>query len=257
VCFTAATGRAPFEHRLAVVGGSVAQVRARLEAVASGRETEGVVSGRAGPAPKVAFLFGDSEPYAGMGRQLYESQPVFREALEKCGEALKGVLEKPLLEVLYGAEGALLKEAAYGNAAVFAVEWALARLWRAWGVKPRRVEGHGAGEDVAGVEAGAFGLEEGLKRAVARGPRSARADAEQTLKADGAEVCLEVVPPRPGRSEWTQVLETLGGLYVRGVEVDWAGYDAPYGRRRVVLPTYPFQRQRYWLTRERLTPAAR
>ncbi len=257
VCFTAATGRARFEHRLAVVGGGASQVRVRLEAMAGGRDTEGVVSGRAGPAPKVAFVFGASEPYAGMGRQLYETQPVFREALDKCGEALKGVLEKPLVQVLYGPEGALLKEAAYGNAAVFAVEWALARLWRAWGVEPKRVEGHGVGEDVAGVERGAFGLEEGLKRAVARGPWYAREAAEKAPKTDGAEVCLEVVPPRPGRSEWTQVLETLGGLYVRGVEVDWAGYDAPYGRRRVVLPTYPFQRQRYWLTRERLIPAAR
>ena len=257
VCFTAATGRAHFEHRLAVVGSSAAQVRERLEAAASGRETEGVVSGRAGSAPKVAFVFGASEPYAGMGRQLYETQPVFREALEKCGEALKSVLEKPLVQVLYGPEGARLKEAAYGNAAVFAVEWALARLWRAWGVEPKRVEGHGVGEDVAGVETGALGLEEGLKRAVARGPWSAREAAEKALKTDGAEVGLEVVPPRPGRSEWTQVLETLGGLYVRGVEVDWAGYDAPYGRRRVVLPTYPFQRQRYWLTRERLIPALR
>jgi acyl transferase domain-containing protein len=244
VCFTAATGRAHFEHRLAVVGGSAAQVRERLEAVASGKEPEGVVLGRTSPAPKVAFVFGASEPYAGMGRELYETQPVFREALETCAEALKGVLEKPLVRVLYGPESALLKEAAYGHAAVFAVEWALARLWRAWGVEPRRVEGHGVGEDVAGVETGAFGLEEGLKRAVARKQQPARK--QEAEKADGAEVRLEVVPPKPDRSDWAQVLETLSGLYVRGVEVDWVAYDAPYGRRRVVLPTYPFQRQRYW-----------
>jgi acyl transferase domain-containing protein len=186
-----------------------------------------------------------------MGRQLYDTQPVFREALDKCAEALKGVLERPLVQVLYGPEAALLKEEGYGRAAVFAVQWALARLWRAWGVKPKRAEGEGVGEDVAGVETGALSLEEGLKRAVAREPRPAKA-----LKTDEAEVCLEVVPPRPGRSEWAQVLETLSGLYVRGVEVDWAAYDAPYGRRRVVLPTYPFQRQRYWLTSGEARPGS-
>jgi acyl transferase domain-containing protein/acyl carrier protein len=203
-----------------------------------------VVLGRTSLAPKVAFVFGASEPHAGMGRQLYETQPVFREALDTCADALKGVLEKPLVQVLYGPESALLKEAGYGHAAVFAVQWALARLWRAWGVEPDRVEGHGVGEDVAAVETGAFGLEEGLKRAVARKQQPARKT--EAEKADGAEVRLEVVPPKPDRSEWAQVLETLSGLYVRGVEVDWAAYDAPYGRRRVVLPTYPFQRQRYW-----------
>jgi len=52
---------------------------------------------------------------------------------------------------------------------------------------------------------------------------------------------------RPGRDDWRQVSEALAALYVRGVAVDWAGYDRPYARRKVDLPTYPFQRERYWL----------
>jgi len=52
---------------------------------------------------------------------------------------------------------------------------------------------------------------------------------------------------RKARGEWHQMLASLGGLYVRGVEVDWAGFDRPYTRRRVSLPTYPFERQRYWI----------
>ena len=44
------------------------------------------------------------------------------------------------------------------------------------------------------------------------------------------------------------MLRTLGSLYVKGVEVDWAAFDAPYHRCRAGLPTYPFQRERYWLT---------
>ncbi|MGA3190712.1 MAG: beta-ketoacyl synthase, partial [Bryobacteraceae bacterium] len=52
---------------------------------------------------------------------------------------------------------------------------------------------------------------------------------------------------RRGQSDWRPMLESLGALYVRGTEVDWAGFDKPYERRRVSLPTYPFERQRYWL----------
>src|SRR5437899_4156196 len=51
---------------------------------------------------------------------------------------------------------------------------------------------------------------------------------------------------RPGRNDWEVLLETLGQLYIHGVKVDWQGFDAPYNREKVVLPTYPFQRQRYW-----------
>ena len=63
----------------------------------------------------------------------------------------------------------------------------------------------------------------------------------------------EVVTPlylpslREGHSDWQQMLTNLGELYVRGVKIDWIGFDKDYTRRKVVLPTYPFQRQRYWV----------
>jgi acyl transferase domain-containing protein/acyl carrier protein len=261
VCFTAAAGRAHLEHRLAVVGGSGARLRERLEAVTAGREAEGVFRGSpAGAVPTVAFVFG-GELWEGLGRELDETQPVFREALVKCEEALKEVLEKPLRQVLYGPASALLKERAYARAAVFALEWSLAQLWRAWGVKPEEVVGLGVGEHVAAVEKGAIGLEEGLKLAVGgRGAVGGQWDAlEKELKTRGVGLALVVgshpegrgmagglASLRPSQGVWTQLLETLGTLYVRGVGVDWAAYDAPYARRRVRLPTYPFQRQRYW-----------
>ena len=240
VCFTAAAGRAHFEHRLAVVGGNARKVRELLSAVEAGREAEGVLPGRAvGPAPKVAFVFGgEAEQSAAMGRELYETQPVFREALEQCAAALKGVLEKPLVEVLYGSESALLKEETYGRAAVFAVEWALARMWRAWGVVPQAMVARGVGEYVAAVESGVLILEEGLRMAVGKVPWVHA----ETGTAEGA----EALHLHPGEAEWPRLLKTLGTLYVKGVEVDWAAFDAPYQRRRVALPTYPFQRQRYW-----------
>ncbi len=64
---------------------------------------------------------------------------------------------------------------------------------------------------------------------------------------------------RRGRGEWEQILESLGGLYTRGAEVNWAAFDEPYARRRVTLPTYPFERQPYWMDRTHLrrTPESR
>ncbi|MFN8008645.1 MAG: SDR family NAD(P)-dependent oxidoreductase [Terriglobia bacterium] len=61
---------------------------------------------------------------------------------------------------------------------------------------------------------------------------------------------------RKGRGDWEQLLESLGRLYVRGAKVDWAGYDREYRRRKVSLPTYPFQRQRYWIEDRKTGQAA-
>jgi acyl transferase domain-containing protein len=302
VCFTAAVGRMHLEHRLAVVGANASQLWERLEAAAlghGGRSLEGRVQGA---PPKVAFVFAGEGIAWGLGRHLLETQPVFREALVRCEELLASVLGTPLKPGLLPRAGEpdVAHEGQAARAAVFAREWALAQLWRAWGVEPQVVVGQGVGEYVAGCVAGVFSLEEGLRLAVGRGTgqgygvpklllvsgetgafvgseaskaeywsRRGHAAADwrevaRTLEARGVEVCLELGPRadaaerpgrmawlaslRQGRREWEQLLETLGTLHVRGVEVDWAAYDAPYGRQRVVLPTYAFQRQRYWYT---------
>ena len=59
---------------------------------------------------------------------------------------------------------------------------------------------------------------------------------------------------RPGRGDWEQMLEGLAALYTAGVDVDWAAFDQPYGRRRVSVPTYPFQRERYWVEARPVAP---
>ncbi len=105
-----------------------------------------------------------------MGRQLYETQPTFRQALERCDELLGPYLEQPLLSLLYSASNAtdLLHETAYTQPALFALEYALAQLWRSWGIVPDVVMGHSLGEYVAACVAGVFSLEEGLLLVVER-----------------------------------------------------------------------------------------
>jgi acyl transferase domain-containing protein/NADPH:quinone reductase-like Zn-dependent oxidoreductase len=173
VAHTANAGRAHLRHRLALRADSTEDARAQLEAFLAGREVATVHSGAAAPGdpPRIAFLFtGQGSQYVGMGRQLFETEPVFRAALERCDEILHPHLERPLLSLLYPppdaaaeAEAAsLLEQTAYTQPALFAVEYALAELWRSWGIEPYAVLGHSVGEYVAACVAGVFGLEAGL-----------------------------------------------------------------------------------------------
>ncbi|NEP33355.1 type I polyketide synthase, partial [Moorena sp. SIO3B2] len=412
VCYTANVGRTHFKYRLAVVTKSTEQLQEQLKATAEREETPGVFKGQkiGRKRPKVAFLFtGQGSQYVNMGRQLYESQPTFRQGLDQCDEILRPYLEHPLLEVLYPQDAqnlgsSLLDQTAYTQPALFAIEYALAKLWFSWGIKPKVVMGHSVGEYVAACVAGVFSLEDGLKLismrgrlmqqlppggemvsllasesvvkeaiadyssqeglhkpavsiAAINGPESIVISGEseaiaaicsklealgvktkplqvshafhsplmepmlaefeavakqvtynqpkiplisnitgekvgaeiataeywvshvrqpvrfaqsmKTLNEQGYELFLEIGPKpillgmgrqcvpedvgvwlpslRPGVEEWQQILESLGQLYVKGLKVDWSGFEKDYAGQKVALPTYPFQRQRYWI----------
>ncbi len=167
VCFTANTCRSHFQHRLSVVAGSSAQMREKLAAFIAGTETGGIFAGKEGTQFRIAFLFtGQGSQYVGMGRTLYDTNATFRQSIVRCDEILRPWLKKPLLEVLYNnsrADNALLNETVYTQPALFALEYALAQLWKSWGIEPSVVMGHSVGEYVAACVAGVFSLEDGLK----------------------------------------------------------------------------------------------
>ncbi|MEQ8790735.1 MAG: amino acid adenylation domain-containing protein [Pirellulaceae bacterium] len=172
VCHSANTGRTHFNHRLAVVADTHERLLEKLSAVAEGKKT-GAKVGRVDVAtrPKTAFLFtGQGSQYTGMGRELYETQPVFRRAIDRCEEILDEHLTQRLTSVLYGeSDYSAIDETAYTQPALFAVEYALSALWRSWGVEPDVVLGHSVGEYVAAVVAGVMSLEDGLKLIAHRG----------------------------------------------------------------------------------------
>ncbi|NBD13838.1 type I polyketide synthase [Corallococcus silvisoli] len=400
VCFSANTGRAHLSHRAALTAATPAEAREQLAALAQGQVPAHASRGLSGNRPPVAFLFtGQGSQCEGMGRRLYEAQPVFRKTLERCAALLDGQLSVPLLEVLYPAPGqrSPLHETAYTQPALFSLEYALAELWRSWGVVPTAVMGHSLGEYVAACVAGVFSLEDALRLVVARGrlmqalpedgamvavetgpahaasmmerwkdevsiaainapasvvlsgrrtviqsltaafqaqglriqpltvshafhsplmepmlaafeqvargvhyaqptvdlisnltgelagpeiatpgywTRHVRepvrfADGMRTLHQQGHLVFVEVGPKptllglgrqclpestdalwlpslRADRDDWRQLLTSLCALYTRGGAVDWRGFDRGLARRKVPLPTYPFQRQRCW-----------
>jgi 8-amino-7-oxononanoate synthase len=168
VCFTANTARSHFNHRLAIVADSQS-MSDFLAAYIRKNEISGVVSNQVTgkTPPKIAFLFtGQGSQYVNMGKQLYETEPLFRANIERCDAILRNYLDIPLEKLL---NSDALNETAYTQPALFALEYSLAKLWMSWGIMPSVVMGHSVGEYVAACIAGVFSLEDGLKLIAHRG----------------------------------------------------------------------------------------
>jgi acyl transferase domain-containing protein len=400
LCFTANTGRSHLAQRLAVVGAGAEELRRGLAAHALGAASSALATGRVeGLArPQVAFLFtGQGAQSPGMGRALYETAPVFRRVLDECAARLAPRLGRGLLDVMFAPpETAPIHDAAYAQPATFALEVALAALWRSWGIEPVAVMGHSLGEYAAACVADVLSLEDALRLVAERGRlsgalaedgamaavfapeavvaaevarvpgatiaawngpehvvvsglRGAVEAIRDRLEASGVRVELlrvrhaahsplvepmlpafrralettrfeaprvalvsnvtgavagleelgrpehwlahlrepvrfaqsmralaalgithfvevgphpvllgmgaECVPGagrewlpslRRDRADWSDLLESLQRLYVGGADVDWAGFDRDFGRRRTAAPLYPFRRRRHW-----------
>ncbi len=413
VAFTLHTGRKAFEHRRVLIATDAADAAAALGA----RDPRRVWTSEVEPGDRpIAFLLsGVGDHYAGMARGLYESEEVFRREFDRCAELLRPELGLDLREAVFSGDresGGLdlralagrggaslegpLRETRIAQPAVFAVSWALAQLWRSWGVRPQAVAGYSLGEYTAACLAGVMELAEALafvaRRAaligelpegamlavplaeeeararlspglslaavngpgvsVVSGPASAVAELEARLAGEGlacrrlptthafhsammepardavaglagrfrlaapkvallsnltgtwmgpeetgdpgywsrhlcgtvrfgqavealwsepGRILLEVgpgqglttlalqhpssrgvaIPSLPHAQDRQPdrlfLLGALGKLWLAGVEVDWEGFYAGETRRRLPLPTYPFERKRYWI----------
>ena len=395
LCYTSNVGRAHFDHRLAIAVDSVSQLQSKLASLETGSEQIGSEVQK----NQIALLFtGQGSQYANMGQQLYQTQPVFKAAIDRCSEILDAYLDRSLLEILYPSASCdrAIDETICTQPAIFALEYALAQMWLDWGIKPTAVIGHSVGEYVAATIAGVFELADALKLIAMRGklmqklpsmggmfavladeatvestieqvtgvaiaavnsPQSivisgettAVAEAVSKLEvmgikskplqvshafhsplmkpmleefrqvaesvayqtpqlslisnvtgkianaeiatadywvdhitapvrfADGmktlqqkcnvflevgakpiligmarsnspAKHCLWLPSLRPKKSDWQQILQSLAALYARGVTVNWQNLARGNNVQKIALPTYPFQRQSYWLS---------
>jgi acyl transferase domain-containing protein/acyl carrier protein len=211
VCYTASAGRMHHKHRLAATAASGVEAAEKLSRFASGGKAPGLLNGQRGGKDqrRVALLFsGYGAQYPGMGVGLYDEIAALRDGLDRCAELLRHELDRPLMDVLDDAEA--LANPALGEPAVFALEYALWETWRAWGVEPSMVMGHGVGEYVAACVAGVLSLEDGIKLAAARG-RVSRA-----LPDNGAMAVVFVGEEEVGRA-----------LAVGGGEVSIASVNGP------------------------------
>jgi acyl transferase domain-containing protein/pimeloyl-ACP methyl ester carboxylesterase/aryl carrier-like protein len=225
VCFSANTGRARFRHRLAIAATSLEDLRGKLEAYIGGRECTSLFLGeaRTGSKCKTAFIFtNDNTAYVGIGGELCEVSPTFRQAVERCGQV-------PPLS---------------------AFEIALAQVWESWGIRAAAVTGWGLGERVAAQhwlgKVGDPDVRElhrlGFNRFVEIGPESGlgRDDLPR-------ESVTWISGLRHDKPEWQQIAEKVAVLSTQEPAVDWVAFDREYPCRRIPLPTYPFQRERCWI----------
>ncbi len=166
VAYTLAVGRRDFEHRRTVAARDREEAAALLSAGG-----QGVLTREAGSdAEPVVFLFpGQGAQYPGMGLALYRREPLFRRQLDRCARLLAPDLGADLLALLDSRQGETLRRTAVAQPALFAVEYSLARLWMAWGVRPEAMIGHSVGELVAACLAGVFSLPEALSLVACRG----------------------------------------------------------------------------------------
>jgi acyl transferase domain-containing protein len=162
LAFTGNVGRGHFDHRLAVGARSMAELSERLTCWVDGAAGDGVRAGirdASGAPPAIGFLFsGQGSQQAGMGRALFDCAPVFRAAIEECDALFQPHLQTSLVRVLYGDATGVLDDTAFTQAGLFSLQYALAALWREWGVVPDVVLGHSVGEFAAACVAGALTL---------------------------------------------------------------------------------------------------
>ncbi len=200
VCYHAANGRADFNERAVIVGTSKKQFEQALSALSQGpalslskgQAYDGLyVSDKALQKPKLAMIFtGQGSQYPGMTQDLYQRWPVFKQTIDQCAEYLRDILDIPLQRLLFDSSEQQLQQTCYAQPAIFAVDYALYRLWQSWGVEPDAVMGHSLGEYVAACVAGVFSLEEALQLV------AVRAQVMQQAPGEGGMLAVAACPKR-------------------------------------------------------------
>jgi phthiocerol/phenolphthiocerol synthesis type-I polyketide synthase E len=199
VAYTLQVGRRAQKHRRSVLCRTTAEAARLLRSLDPARVRTEVDPYRMTP---VIFLFpGQGAQFAGMTREVYRHEPVFRQELDRCCELLRPHLGLDLRGILHPPAGeeeeasARLRQTALAQPALFAVEYALARLWMHWGLEPEGFAGHSIGEYAAACLAGVMSLEDALRLVAARGALMQEMPAGAMLSVSLAENEVRAVLP--------------------------------------------------------------
>ncbi|MCS6806446.1 MAG: SDR family NAD(P)-dependent oxidoreductase [Blastocatellia bacterium] len=193
--------RTHHDYRLTIVAETIDELIAQLEAFVAGETRPAMRVGQAalGPRPPLVFVFSGQGPqWWGMGRQLLAQEPVFRQVIQECDELLRPIAPWSLLEELTKDEAnSRMHETAISQPSIFAIQVALAALWRSWGIEPDAVIGHSVGEVAAAHIAGIYDLETALKVIYHRGRCMDLASSKGRMLGAGvtAEEALQLLQP--------------------------------------------------------------
>ncbi|MCK2244442.1 type I polyketide synthase [Crossiella sp. S99.2] len=256
VAHALATTRAQLPHRAAVIASTATEFTAALEELAAGRPHPALLihrldqSGNGGDDNGVVFVFpGQGGQWSGMGAELYEHFPVFREHLEACAKAIDEFTDWSLLDVLLQRPGAAsLARVDVVQPALFAIMVSLARLWEHHGIKPQAVIGHSQGEIAAAHISGALSLADAARVVTLRSQLLIRLagtggmaaltlpteQVRQLLTEDYPELSIAAIngPATTIVSGPTSALERLlaqltdQGVQARAIKVDYASHCA-------------------------------
>ena len=236
-------GRSHLACRAGVVFSDQASLRESLESVAG---SDGQPSRAA--ATRLAFAYtGQASQWVGMGRALYDREPVFRAVLDRCDGVLQQERGASLLDVMFGSEEEL-DDPAWTQPCIYAIECALTALWSSIGVRPDVVVGHSLGEIAAAQAAGAFSLEDGLRFAAARGALMG------ALGEDGAMAAVFATPERVAAAVSELNASTEGSpVSVAADNGMHQVISGPAGAVESLLQT--FEADKLWVRRLRKSPA--
>jgi len=248
VAYTLQVGRKAFSHRRIIFCRETEDALTALE----GRDPQRVLThspGSDGEASIVLLFMADDWVYTGLGSSLYEDEPLFRKHFDECAELIKRFTGADPRGALDAAQTTL--------PALFAIQYALGQVLLDLGVRPATFMGRGVGEYVAACFAGVFTLENAVAAAATREPVHRDFSPAELLKGP-RRVLLEVGTGRvlkdfrEGTSEMQAIsgrdiiIRALGHLWLAGAEINWQTLYSNERRHRVHLPTYSFERQRYW-----------
>ena len=156
ICYTSNKHRQHMKYRYAVTGKNAAELATGLsEFIQQGKKTT-----RSDKTEIGMSFTGQGSIKSGVGLELYRTQPVFRQAIDKCDAVVKKATGVSLVDALYNPEEAhQLTKAQIAQPALFAYEYAMCMLWKSWGIEPTIVNGHSLGEIVAAAATGAMDID--------------------------------------------------------------------------------------------------
>ncbi|HUN35462.1 MAG TPA: type I polyketide synthase, partial [Trebonia sp.] len=235
--YTLSSRRARGRGRLGVVAASRDELADQLRAFAAGQLHPRLVSGEVGNGivrQPVWIFSGQGSQWAGMGATLLASDPAFAAALAEVSELMTAEAGLPALEVV--RSGRLVAGCDRVQPVLFAMQYALAAMWRAHGVEPAGVIGHSMGEVTAAVVAGALSLSDGVRVITRRSALLATiagAGAMASVELDAVDVADELTKAGVDRSVSVAVVAAPGSTVVAGVPAEVARLVAGWEARGV------------------------